>query len=117
MHPDSRFSASGIPLPTPMQPGTSLPVAEFVCKLGRLRTELEKRDSDKKNTCDKDSDSLPAEEVPLGESQERNVPASDVPPKPRSRHKIHKRRKVPRVKKGEVVKDPNPTPPADLDRR
>ncbi len=66
---------------------------------------------------DEESGALRAADVPLGESPERDVPVYDDPPKPLRRRKIHKRRKVPRVKKGQVVEDPDPTPPADIDRR
>ena len=63
---------------------------------------------------DEASESLPTADVLLGESSERTVPMPTDPSKPVRRRKIHKRRKVPRVRKGEAVEDPDPTPPADI---
>lgn len=66
---------------------------------------------------DDDSGTLPASDVLLGESVECEVPADDEPPRPLRHRKIHKRRKVPRIRKGKAVDDPKPTPAAKIKRR
>lgn len=77
---------------------------------------MAKRRSDSgKHDPESESNSLPTADVPLGESAERDVPTSTDPPKPARDRKIHKRRKVPQVPKGESVDDPAPTPPANID--
>ena len=66
---------------------------------------------------DDDSRTLPASDLLLGESVECELPANDDPPKPLRHRKIHKRRKVPRIRKGKAVDDPKPTPEAKIKRR
>ena len=74
------------------------------------RKRGEEKDEDEDNT-------LPVADVQLGTSSETDVPEYGDPPRPLRRRKIHKRRKIPRVKKGKEVDDPKPSPPADIEGR
>lgn len=90
----------------------SASTGDLVGLIGRSRTDVAKR-----KRGNEESSTLPVADVPLGAGREYDIPGYDDPSKPLRRRKIHKRRKVPRVKKGEVVEDPEPTPPADIEKR
>ena len=74
------------------------------------RKRGEKKDDSEENT-------LPVADVELGTSSETEIPEYGEPPRPLRRRKIHKRRKIPRVKKGKNVEDPKPSPRADIKGR
>lgn len=93
----------------------SASTGDLVGLIGRSRTDVAKRKRGSEGN--EESSTLPVADVPLGAGREYDIPGYDDPPKPLRHRKIHKRRKAPRVKKGEIVEDPEPTPPADIEKR
>ena len=93
---------------------TTQPITPLVRVTAKKQSDVAKRkkDSDK---FDESVESITTAEVSLGESAEREIPASNNISKLVHSRKIHKRRKVPTIRKGKAVEDPHPTPPADLD--
>ncbi|MGI9234853.1 MAG: hypothetical protein ACR2RD_14560 [Woeseiaceae bacterium] len=63
---------------------------------------------------DDDANSLAVADLRLGTSSDTEIPEQEQPLKPVRRRKIHKRRKIPRVKKGKAVEDPKPSPRIDI---
>ena len=85
-------------------------------KIARGLTGLIKRKRGEEKD-DNEENTLPVADVELGTSSETDIPEYGQTPRPLRRRKIHKRRKIPRVKKGKKVDDPKPSPPADIKGR